>query len=57
MEQQKKQKTIRIVSLVALTILVIVGVVLTMYFVQKADNKEYIQGVIGQEIDTKDYVF
>ena len=53
MEQTKKQKTIRIVSLIALTILVIVGVVLTIYFVQKADT--IIVGEIGKEIENKDY--
>ena len=57
MEQTKKQKTIRIVGLVALTILVIVGVILTIYFVQKADNKEYITGEVNQEIETDDYIF
>ena len=55
MEQTKKQKTIRIVGLVVLTILVILGVVLTIYFVQKADK--VISGGIRQEIDTKNYTF
>ena len=55
MEQTKKQKTIRIVSLIVLTILVIVGVVLTIYFVQKADT--IIAGEIGKDIETKDYTF
>ena len=55
MEQTKKQKTIRIVGLVVLTILVILGVVLTIYFVQKADK--VISGDIRQEIDTKNYTF
>ncbi len=57
MEQTKKQKTIRIVGLVVLTILVILGVFLTIYFVQKADNKEYLTGEVGQEIDAGDYTF
>ncbi|MBE5763417.1 MAG: hypothetical protein E7338_04265 [Clostridiales bacterium] len=54
MENTKKQKVIRIVGLVTLTILVIVGVILTVYFVQKADNSKVI-GQIGQTIEQDNY--
>ena len=53
MEQAKKQKTIRIVGFIALTILVIVGVVLTVYFVQKGETntkKGYINTQICQTV-------
>ena len=60
MEQAKKQKTIRIVGFIALTILVIVGVFLTIYFVQKAETDtqiEYIKGQIKKVNETADCYF
>ena len=56
MENTKKQKVIRIVGLVTLTILVIVGVILTIYFVQKAENSK-VTGQIGQTIEQDNYYF
>ena len=55
MMDEKKQKRIRIVGLVVLTILVIVGIVLTIYFVQKNDSKnnekkDYIKAQINQTV-------
>ena len=40
MEENKKQKRIRVIGLITLTVLVIVGVILAIYFVQKKDNEE-----------------
>ena len=59
MEESKKKKYIRIVSLIALTIFVIVGVALTIYFVQKKDNEnkiEYILGEINKPIENEDVI-
>ena len=58
MEETKKKKVIRIVTFVALTIVVILAVVLTMYFVQKNDKDkkiEYITGDINQTIENGSY--
>ena len=55
MEQIKKQKYLRIVGLVTLTILVVVGVVLAIYFTQKNDT--IITGQIGQRIVQEKYDF
>ena len=55
MEQTKKQKYIRIVGLITLTILVVVGVVLAIYFTQKNDT--VIAGQIGQKIEQDKYTF
>ena len=62
MEQTKKQKTIRIVGFIALTILIVVGVILTIYFVQKADEAknpqiDYIKGQINQKMESNDCYF
>lgn len=60
MEQEKKLKWIRIVGLITLTILVIVGVVLTMYFIQKKDTKEvvqYTQKQIGDAVEFDGYTY
>ena len=60
MEETKKKKVIRIVTFVALTIVVILAVVLTMYFVQKNDKDkkiEYITGDINQTIENGSYNF
>lgn len=37
--EDKKQKRIRIIGLITLTILVVVGVILAIYFTQKKDNE------------------
>ena len=60
MDTQKKSKIIRIVTFVALTIIVILAIVLTMYFVQKNDEKnniDYINGEIGKTIENGSYYF
>ena len=60
MDTQKKSKIIRIVTFVALTIIVILAIVLTMYFVQKNDEKnniDYISGEIGKTIENGSYYF
>ena len=60
MSNDKKQTAIRIVGFIALTILVIVGVILTIYFVQKAEDNskiEYINGQIGTRMELGDSYF
>ena len=60
MEAQKKKKVFRIGVFVALTIVVILAVVLTMYFVQKAEDKtkiEYKIGDVGTTIENGAYNF
>ncbi len=60
MSNDKKQTAIRIVGFIALTILVIVGVILTIYFVQKAEDDsriEYVKGQIGTRMELGDSYF
>lgn len=60
MDDIKKKRYIRIVSLIALTIFVVTAIALTIYFVQKNDEKnkiEYISGDIGKDIEVTDLIF
>lgn len=60
MGQKKKEKVLRIVGLVALTIIIIVGVVLTIYFVQKNSDEQvinYTSGEINQLIEKGSFNF
>ncbi|MCR4875054.1 MAG: hypothetical protein K5923_04925 [Clostridia bacterium] len=58
--EDKKQKRIRIIGLITLTILVVVGVILAIYFTQKKDNEsqiEYINTEIKKVVEQDDYDF
>ena len=54
--EDKKQKRIRVIGLITLTVLVIVGVILAIYFTQKKDNEdnqkvEYIVTQINETVN------
>ena len=59
MDTQKKSKIIRIVSLIALTVIVIAGIVLTVFFVQKTEPPtiKYINGEVNKTIELDEYNF
>ncbi len=63
MDNVKKQKVLRIVGLVVVTILVVVGIFLTIYFVQKSENEkkanqiEYIQSEINKVVEQDGFNF
>ena len=58
--EDKKQKRIRVIGLITLTVLVIVGVILAVYFTQKKENEgtiEYIKTSIGKTVEQDAYDF
>ena len=58
--EDKKQKRIRVIGLITLTVLVIVGVILAVYFTQKNENDnkiEYINTEIGKIVECDAFDF
>ena len=60
--EDKKQKRIRVIGLITLTVLVIVGVILAIYFTQKKDNEnnqkiEYIVTDVNKVVNQDAFDF